>query len=312
MSRNPRVPIEIMLELYKNHGTLDRVAQITGLSRATVHEQLKRDNYVPQSAPLISADEKEIVARYYIDTLPELFSLTRLADAIGRPSTTVCSIANKLGLTDIRRPLSSAEARGRKMAAAGQWDRHPHPRGMLGKFHTDETKQVMKDKAVQRRQKKIDQAMAMREDQEQRMSIEEYRLTVKTRQSSTSYSRAKRGRRDDLGEIFFRSSWEANYARYLNLLKKMGVVDSWEYEPETFWFGNIRRGVRSYLPDFRVKYTDRSAPIYVEIKGWMDDKSKTKLARMKKYHPEIPLELIGSRDYRALALKWKSAIPTWE
>ena len=38
------------------------------------------------------------------------------------------------------------------------------------------------------------------------------------RPASNNYSRSKSGRRDDLGGLFVRSSWEANYARYLNFL----------------------------------------------------------------------------------------------
>lgn len=125
-------------------------------------------------------------------------------------------------------------------------------------------------------------------------------------------SRSKAGRRPDLGNKFFRSTWEANYARYLNLLVKMGVVVSWEFEPETFWFDGIKRGVRSYLPDFRVFYKGDETPVYVEIKGYFDPKSKTKLKRMAKYHPQVRIELVDAKAYAAFRAKWKSAIPNWE
>jgi hypothetical protein len=123
---------------------------------------------------------------------------------------------------------------------------------------------------------------------------------------------AKAGKRADLGELHFRSSWEANYARYLNFLIKLGVVESWEFEPETFWFLRIKRGVRSYLPDFLVRYKDDPIPVYVEIKGWMDNKSATKIRRFLKYYPEKKLEIIGKKEYAALKRKWASALPNWE
>lgn len=120
------------------------------------------------------------------------------------------------------------------------------------------------------------------------------------------------GRRADLSDKFFRSKWEANYARYLNLLMKMGVVVSWEFEPETFWFHEIKRGIRSYLVDFKVQYKGEARPVYVEVKGWMDPKSKTKIARFKKYYPQHRLEVVGEKEYGALKRKWSSAIPGWE
>lgn len=126
------------------------------------------------------------------------------------------------------------------------------------------------------------------------------------------YYISKQGKRPDLGEIFFRSSWEANYARYLNLLIRMKVVDKWEFEAETFWFENIKRGVRSYKPDFKVFYKGEKNPTYVEIKGWMDAKSNTKIKRFKKYYPQHRLELVDKKAYNALKSKWSSAIPNWE
>jgi hypothetical protein len=133
-----------------------------------------------------------------------------------------------------------------------------------------------------------------------------------SRPASRNYSRAQGGHRKDLGGIFFRSSWEANYARYLNLMVKFKVVQSWEFEPETFWFEDIKRGVRSYLVDFKVYYVGDERPTYVEVKGWMDAKSKTKIARFRKYYPQHRLEIVGAKEYASIKRKWASAIPEWE
>ena len=137
-------------------------------------------------------------------------------------------------------------------------------------------------------------------------------MRLSQRPASSFHTRSKGGHREDLGGMFFRSSWEANYARYLNLLVKMKVVQSWEFEPETFWFHKIKRGVRSYLLDFKVFYTGDTKPSYVEIKGWMDKKSRTKIARFKKYYPQHRLEVVGAKEYYSLQRKWSSAIPNWE
>jgi hypothetical protein len=120
------------------------------------------------------------------------------------------------------------------------------------------------------------------------------------------------GVRSDIGPMYFHSKMEANYARYLNLLQHMGVVESWRYEPETFWFLAIKRGTRSYKPDFRVLYANERAPVYVEVKGYMDKKSKTKIGRFRKYYPQYRLEIVGQTEFAAIKRKWASAIPTWE
>lgn len=118
------------------------------------------------------------------------------------------------------------------------------------------------------------------------------------------------GYRDDLGPIYFRSRWEANYARYLKWLQERGEIEAWEYEPETFWFEAIKRGVRSYKPDFKIYEKGKS--YFVEVKGWMDKKSATKLKRMKKYHPNVTVILFGERDYKSLSQKLGKIIPNWE
>src|SRR5687768_3513242 len=83
---------------------------------------------------------------------------------------------------------------------------------------------------------------------------------------------------------YFRSRWEANYARYLEWLKTNGEIVSWTHEPKTFWFEKIKRGTRSYLPDFCV-IEKNGKEVYYEVKGYMDSKSKTKIKRMAKYYP---------------------------
>lgn len=93
----------------------------------------------------------------------------------------------------------------------------------------------------------------------------------------SAYSKIKSGKRMDLGGQFFRSATEANYARFLNLFQV-----KWEYEPKEFEFESIARGVRFYTPDFYLPEEDR----WIEVKGWMDDKSFTRLRRFKKFFPE--------------------------
>ena len=117
--------------------------------------------------------------------------------------------------------------------------------------------------------------------------------STKTRRMNGSYnaiaqySNSRKGKRADLKNTYFRSSWEANAARILNLQKR-----NWLYETKTFWFENIKRGCRSYTPDFYLPNEN----IFIEVKGWWDQKSKTKMKRMKKYYPNIVIE-IWDKDF---------------
>lgn len=105
---------------------------------------------------------------------------------------------------------------------------------------------------------------------------------------------------------YFRSEWEYKYALYLEMLKKSGSIKEWEHEPQTFWFEEVRRGIRSYLPDFKV--TDNAqVSTFVEVKGHMDAKSRTKIKRFKKYYPNEQLMIIDEQWFKKNGdkLPWK-------
>ena len=118
------------------------------------------------------------------------------------------------------------------------------------------------------------------------------------------------GTRADIG-IFVRSSWEANYARFLKWLKQHGEIVDWAYEPDTFWFEGIKRGTCTYTPDFRITNKDGTIE-YHEVKGYWTSKGKTQVKRMAKYHPEVTLKIIDKDAYKALAKDCKNLIPGWE
>lgn len=119
------------------------------------------------------------------------------------------------------------------------------------------------------------------------------------------------GKRDDLGGLYVRSRWEANWARYLNFLRQQGEIVDWEYEAQTFEFQRVRKGTRFYTPDFRVRMNDGGI-VFHEVKGWMDPKSKTKLDRMRRYYPEVTIELVDKERYYPVARQLRGLLPHWE
>ena len=129
--------------------------------------------------------------------------------------------------------------------------------------------------------------------------------------SGVNRNTAKQRRtRHPLGGLYVRSSWEANYARYLNWLVELGEIHHWEYEPDTFEFP-VKRGSKFYTPDFKV-WISEDRYEYHETKGWMDQVSKTKIKRMGIHYPDEPLIIIDSVAYRALAKDVKNLVPNWE
>ncbi len=149
-----------------------------------------------------------------------------------------------------------------------------------------------------------------------RVSEEWYQQRLKRRGQDPAPAkprkRSQSGKRADLGNRYFRSAWEANVARYLNWLVANGQLFKWEYEPDTYWFEHVKTGSRSYKPDFKLWDNEDSAPYYWEVKGWMDQKSRTKLKRMARYYPDVKVFLISRQEYHSIANKVGSIIEGWE
>lgn len=97
--------------------------------------------------------------------------------------------------------------------------------------------------------------------------------------------------------IYFRSTWEYYYAIFLEKLKQEGKIREWLHEPECYWFNNIKRGVRSYLPDFEIIHLNGFKEV-VETKGYMDSKSNTKIQRFKKYYPHIKIRVVDAEWFK--------------
>lgn len=89
--------------------------------------------------------------------------------------------------------------------------------------------------------------------------------------------------RDDLNTKF-RSSWEANVARWFNA---HGI--QWEYEPRVFRFDRIKRGTKTYIPDFWLPQEN----VWVEVKGYLPNRDRTKLKRFRLYFPDQFARLRG-------------------
>lgn len=90
------------------------------------------------------------------------------------------------------------------------------------------------------------------------------------------------------------------------------------YEPKRFYFRDIHE---SYLPDWRLKGV---APItldgityheiYIELKGYLDNKSKRQLKNIRRYYAKkgVMVILIDAEQYKKLEQDFSESIEGWE
>lgn len=280
--------------LYAAGYTVEKIAELLGVHRGTVHALLNASGVRSyRDRPWTSLEDSLLRELYvpdgefYPDTKQIAKTLKRSAAAVKcRAAAIGAALPEGLRMRDEQRAQSGA-------TISLVWSFKGHPRGMLGKKHSAESRAKM---SASRTGKPHN--VTFSRDRREALS----KRAAEQLAGTNVYSRCKSGRRADLNNQFFRSAWEANVARWLNYL---GIA--WQYEPKTFWFDKIRRGARSYLPDFFLIREN----VYLEVKGWMDAKSATKLKRMAKYYPHVQIQVIDRKRYLELS-SYAAVIPEWE
>jgi len=278
--------------LYDADYSIAKISEMLGTSRAHIHRLIHEDgdSRVRNWAP---AEDAILRAAYNQREKPDC---SALAKTLKRTANAVQQRADHLGITNA---AASPSAVARERSSATQRLQYSfgreHPRGMLGKNHTAEAcEEMSRSRSGKTRPPRT-------AEWSRRIGVATAKRVAENPESV--YSRCRGGRRADLENRFFRSSWEANIARWLNVQKIR-----WEYEPHEFEFVKVKRGARFYIPDFFLPDENR----YIEVKGWMDPKSRTKLKRMVKYFPLISIELIDAARYAQIARSCAGAIPGWE
>ena len=272
-------------------------------------------------------EELETLQAAYTAACGVDLQLNGLAASLGRDKANVSRKARSLGLTNQHRPKiqekDKATPRKPKYPSRAlylealslrvkQWIAvRGHPRGARGLRHTAAVRLAS---AVRIGLMWADPAHYFNsEANRQRLSdnMTKNVLAGKMLAGHRVYSRCASGKRADLNNRYFRSAWEANYARYLNLLLLKGEILEWDYECQTFVFEKITRGTRAYTPDFKVTHTDGRHEWH-EVKGWMDDKSRVRLERMARYYPAEKVLVIGADWFKTAAKTIAHVIPLWE
>lgn len=310
--------IESIYASYLETGSVHKTGLLYGVSGETIRSWIKKSGKCLKRC-LWSQDEVNLLTDAYSNQSG--IDVASIAQSLGKTYASTALKASKLGLSsgrgkqirtkkDIEAYSKAQKIRGlrpeeidRRSKNLQYWhSTHVHPKGMLGKKHSQLAKDAISNFHSGRK-----------------LPREQVMKSIRTRiqRFGSLAPNLKRGTwKAEWVEIngvrfFARSKWEANYAHYLEWLRLREIIIKWEHEPETFWFNKIKRGVVSYLPDFRVTFPNGNIE-YHEVKGWMDSRSKTKIKRMKIYHPKVHLDVIDSKRYKALEKQMKSIIPNWK
>lgn len=311
---------EVLRSMYRD-STRNEIAAALNRTEGMVRARCWTLGLAEKVQPWSQSDVDELKRAYAVNRPACEIGLDELAKKFGRHKSNVSRKARALGLTNQHRPMvrpedlkkklpkfDSKEARSAHMSISRkEWHRNnQHPRGALGMKHTEAAKKVIAQKSQERWDSMT---------QEER-DAHIFKTVKAKRDMGISFTNPRGSWKAAWREVgpqrcFFRSRWEANYARYLQWLISVKQIQSWEHEAHTFWFEGIKRGVVSYLPDFKVTNVDGSVEWH-EVKGWMDSRSKTTIARMAKYHPNEKLVVIQEKQYNEIKRKVSSLIPGWE
>lgn len=281
-----KVSDELVLASYKRTGNIWRTGEEVGLCGQSVWERLKRLG-IERSARHWTNDEIEKLRQLYNVPSGTSIDLAGFAHSINRGKSDVCSKAKRIGLTTSYHREKSPEYCEALGIRQKKWlKEHGHPRGyrevricpICNKFF--EVKASMKQVCCS-------------------MSCAE----KKRFKGVNMFSRSKSGRREDLNNQYFRSNYEANYARFLNFIMANGEpITKWEFEKETFEFKKIKKGSRFYTPDFKVYFLDGHIE-YHEVKGWDYPQGITKRKRFAKYFPHLKLLVIDGDFFKDIKRK---------
>lgn len=274
-----KIQLDCLRVCYKDT-THQEIGRLLGKTRNAVRGKAWELKLRKKALPY-SEEEMQIIRTLYGKNIP----LTQIANKLNRPRTCVCHMAGVMGLTDMNRQRQLSDEQRQEMSnRTREWLRkHGHPRGyreirtcpMCSRFF--EVKHSLKQECCS-------------------CSC----ATRKRMKGMNMFSRSKIGKRKDLNGQFFRSNYEANYARLLNFFIENGSdITRWEYEPDTFEFKNIKRGTRFYTPDFKVFFNDGHIE-YHEVKGWDYPKGITARKRFARNFPHLKLMLIDGDYFKAI------------
>ena len=296
MSYPPKVTNEQVMESYNRLGNIWKVGNELGICGQSVWERLKKLGIADKDK--WTDEQLQILRQAYSVENNKPLNINELSIELGRHKSNVCTKAKSLGLTTNRNRTRTDKVKllySNNMKI--QWRNYGHQHGyrelrlcpICGKMmdvpHCSIAKTCSRSCATRLRMR-----------------------------GEHQFSRCNFGRRLDLDNRFFRSAYEANYARYLNYCISNSLFDivSWQYETDTFKFPKVVDTPKQYTPDFKIFYNEYHCE-YHEVKGWDYPKGIKARERFSKYYPKLKLVLINDDFFRNIIKQGiNKMIPNWE
>jgi hypothetical protein len=304
-----KIPLEELHKKYIETNNVWKTAKYFGLCGQSVHERLSKNGLIHKMNVLSDVDKQKIILFYQQGFECGDNKLKELAKELNRTKNYISRYAKEQGLTNKNRKYTESNRLNMSVIAKNSIAKNGHPKGMLNKKHSKETLEVLSIRSKQMWERMSDDKKNEKVMKMLKTKVAKYGSACSNVSANVTWKQGWR----EIGGVrkFYRSRWEANYGRYLEFLRVNGKIQSWKHESKTFWFEGIKRGCRSYLPDFLVVNNDGTEE-YHEVKGYMDSRSLTKLKRMKKYYPEVKLLVVGAEWFKANMKRLREFVPDIE
>lgn len=302
-----KASLEQILESYSRTGNIWKTGEELGMVGQSVWERLRRTGMVLRS-PEFTDHQKNLISELYSNGFErgELAKLC-LEQKLSKPN--VARYARRvLRMTSRTRKVSADNCLAVGVRMKKWMATHEHPRGFLGGKHSSTARATMSQKSrlawVLPESKRMARVIKMRRGFEAKKGVAVAKHKGHGNWKSEWITIG--------GKTFFaRSTWELNYALYLEAAKNHGKIKEWDHEVKSFWFpvGKLKQSL-TYTPDFKVQLLDGTVE-YREVKGWMDPRSISQLDRMKQHFPEIKIRVIDKFWFRKNAPIMAQIIPKW-
>lgn len=293
-----KVSDNILIDLYGRLKSVWKVGAEVGLSGQQVYSRLKQLGVVKKMNRWTEEDDKVLKEKYISYKMAN--DLDILATELGRTKPFICRKARALGLTDKENIVMSEKARKKISDNTKHYIKEKgHPKGFLGHTHSKETREKLS--YASKKNWSNPDSIVNSDSFRQRMSDNLHNMKMNGKISSFSIRgdhKAIIGNK----EYIFKSSWEVEIAKRLQSLVDQSYILEWKYESKHFNFDDMKRGTRSYCPDFEVVLTNKEY-LYIEVKGWKMPMSMKRIEMFRKRYPKVRFYLIDEKEYGKIISK---------